>query len=134
VGGKGASLEVENWLRADADARDPKDESVAAGIACDEKACTGMLGGGGQVLLVLDPDGFQPTCADAAVVVSRFRAPTGCGEHAVVIDRDGLARFGAHALWRTGPGSQAAKAFALATAYPAVHRPFMPPLPVGTPQ
>ena len=49
-------------------------------------------------------------------------APRGCGMHATVIDRHALGRFGAHALYPENGG------YRIETVYPALPRPFMPPV------
>jgi competence protein ComEC len=138
AGGKGASFEVETWLRADADPRDAKTGDLTGAIACDPSGCIGALADGSKVALVLKPEAFAEDCIRAAVVVSRFEAPAGCAAEAVVVDRDRLARTGAVALYRetvgsaTGPPSK--PQFRIRTAYPEVHRPYMPagpPLTAG---
>ncbi len=121
LGGKGHNFEVGNWLQADADPRAPGESSLADGVQCDPLGCV-AAGVGGDVALVTRPEAFTEDCRRAAVVISRFEAPAGCAAHALVIDRHALARFGAHALYRDGPG------FRVDVAYPAVRRPFMPPL------
>jgi competence protein ComEC len=119
--GKDASFEVENWLRADADTRDPKGADLAAGVACDAWGCIAHLADGRLVSLVAKPDAFAEDCVRADVVISRFEAPAGCAAEALVIDRERLARRGAHALY-----AEAAGTFRVRTAYPEQHRPYMP--------
>jgi competence protein ComEC len=132
AGGKGAGFEVENWLRADADPREAKDASLGEGVACDPRGCIARLADGRIVALVLKADAFGEDCIAAAVVVSRLEAPPGCAAEATVIDRERLARHGAHALYlqsRAGGANSSGKpVFSITTAYPAVHRPWMPPL------
>jgi competence protein ComEC len=88
------------------------------------------LGAGGALVAVTSrAAGFDEDCRRAAIVVSRLPAPAGCASLAVVIDRDRLARFGAHALYREGSDAKGRPVFRVTTAYPAVRRPFMPPAP-----
>jgi competence protein ComEC len=113
AGGKGASFEVEAWLRADADERDAGAADLADGVGCDPWGCIATLADGSKVALVLEADAFAEDCIAAAVVVSRLPAPPGCAEEALVIDRDRLTRHGAHALRREArepPPDPAAKA------------------------
>ncbi len=121
LGGKGADFEVAYWLAADADPRLPGAESLADGVACDPIGCIGVAERG-KVALVKRPEAFAEDCRLAGAVIARFDAPSGCGRHAVVVDRARLERLGAHALYREGAG------WRIETAYPAVHRPFMPPV------
>ncbi|CAN5240780.1 ComEC/Rec2 family competence protein [soil metagenome] len=130
VNGKGATFEVENWLRADADPRAAGARDLAAGVACDGLGCVAPLGAGDALAVVTGrAAGFDDDCRRAAVVVSRLPAPPGCSSLAIVIDRDRLARFGAHALYGTGTDAKGKPKFRVTTAYPAARRPFMPPAP-----
>ncbi len=121
LGGKGASFEIGNWLRADADARSDRDPTLRAGATCDGEACIAALADGRKLALVLEPDGLGAACAEASVVVTRLRAPRDCA--AIVVDRHVLMRGGAVALYRVS-GSDSLR---LETAYPAIRRPWMPP-------
>jgi competence protein ComEC len=121
LGGKGAAFEVENWLRADADIRTPDAADLARNVACDALGCIGRLADGRRVAFVQRRDAFAEDCLNAAIVVSSYVAPPGCREHALVIDRASLDKFGAHAAYAKG------ETFRVTTAYPAIRRPFMPP-------
>ena len=121
LGGKGATFDVENWLRADGDPRDPKDPSLAKGVACDDLGCTATLPDGKIVALALRREALAEDCASAAVVISRYDAPADCTAHALVVDGEQLGTHGAEALY-ADKGS-----FRIVAAYPAVRRPFMPP-------
>ena len=114
--------------RRSADANAP---DLADGVGCDPWGCIATLGDGNKVALVLAADAFAEDCIAAAVIVSRLPAPPGCSEEALVIDRDRLLRYGAHALRQKPTDALANNAnpeFVVETAYPANHRPFMPPL------
>ncbi|MCR4282251.1 MAG: competence protein ComEC, partial [Bauldia sp.] len=123
LGGRGASFEIETWLRADADTRPANAADIQRGVACDALGCVGEAAGIGTVALVTRRDAFMEDCRVAAVVVSRLPAPPGCSLHALVIDRDKLDRYGAHAIYADGAG------WRVETAYPDARRPFMPPRP-----
>ncbi|MGA8821896.1 MAG: hypothetical protein WB613_03635, partial [Pseudolabrys sp.] len=45
------SFAIKEWLAADADARTPKDPSLANGVTCDAIGCIGRLGDGGSYRL-----------------------------------------------------------------------------------
>ncbi len=110
---------VREWLAADADARAPKDASLAAGVRCDADACLAPVVGGGRVSAVLRPDAFAEDCRRALLIVTRRLAPPGCA--ATVVDRDVFRRAGALALYRRAGG------FALEQARPPGQaRPWMP--------
>jgi competence protein ComEC len=122
LGGRGAAFEIENWLRADGDVRTTSSPDLGRGTACDALGCIGNGAHVGAVALVNRAEAFAEDCRLADVVVSRWTAPPGCSLHALVIDREQLDRFGAHAIYvRDG-------ALEISTAYPEVRRPFMPPL------
>ncbi len=91
---------VEQWLRADGDARKPGD--VGGRGTCDRLGCVGRLPDGRAVAVVRDRRAFAEDCARAAVVVSNLQAPADCAA-ALVVDRAYLARHGATAL-RAKPG------------------------------
>jgi competence protein ComEC len=132
MGGKGASFEIENWLRADADTRRPTAKELSAGVLCDALGCIAKLGAG-DVALVLAMDAFMEDCGRAALVVTPLTAPRFCSGETTVVDRVALARSGAEALFFDSegrPGEADAKpSFRIETAYPAIRRPFMPPIP-----
>lgn len=122
LGGRGADFEIEAWLRANGDTRPVGDASLTVDTACDPLGCIGEAVGIGRVAYVLRRDAFAEDCRLVAVVVSRLPAPPGCASHALVIDRDRLDRFGAHALY-AGPSG-----IRITAAYPENRRPFMPPV------
>jgi competence protein ComEC len=125
VGGRRESFAVENWLRADGDPRKPDTPDLAEGVHCDALGCIAATVDGKTLALVRKPDAFAEDCRLAAIVVSRLETPPYCAETAFVIDRDPLARRGAHALYRET--NEAGEPFyRVETAYPAVPRPWMP--------
>jgi competence protein ComEC len=125
IGGKGERFTVENWLRADADPRKTDATDLGQGVRCDPIGCIGKVAEEETVVsLILKPDAFAEDCRVATIVVSRLEAPPWCGDAAIVIDRDGLDRRGAHALYRISD-AEARPAFRVETAYPEIPRPWM---------
>jgi len=124
LGGKTANFEKQLWLRADADGRDLADPGLSTGVACDALGCTSRLGSGEGALVALATriDAMEEDCREAAIVIARFDAPADCASRALVIDRRALALGGAHAVYAEDKG------YSVRTAYPAVRRPFMPPV------
>jgi competence protein ComEC len=113
------SFAVKEWLAADADARTPKDTSLAAGARCDSIGCIGALADGRLVSMVLAMEAFDEDCARAAVVVTGRTAQRSC--KAALVDRPIWRARGAIALTWTGHG------FAQAAARPiGTDRPWAP--------
>jgi competence protein ComEC len=126
IAGRNARFTVENWLRADADPRSFEADDLLRGIRCDPYGCVAEIDDRAKLSVVLHPGAFLEDCHLADIVVSRFEAPARCREEAIVIDRDRLATYGAHALFRLGNDRQGPIRYRIATAYPAVQRPWMP--------
>jgi len=122
--GKADDFVVVNWLRSDADPRQPGDPSLKEGIRCDPLGCTADLAGGGIAAVSHGISALLDDCFRAILVVSPHVAPAKCGDRATVIDRRVTGTGGSVALYRKAdePG------FAIVTAYPAIRRPFMPPV------
>ena len=99
-GARPSPFDAEQWLRADADGRDPKSAILKTG--CDKLGCIGHLADGRAVSIVLDPAGFAEDCLRAVVVVSPLFAPRGCA--ATVLDRPALKITGAVTLQVTPRG------------------------------
>jgi competence protein ComEC len=131
INGKGESFVVETWLRADGDARKAEAPDLADGVACDALGCVASLGAGlGNVAVAARPGAFPEDCTMSIVVISPFSAPRSCRDTAaLVIDRGDLAIGGAQAIYASAGDADSGPTFRLVTAYPPVHRPFMPPLP-----
>jgi competence protein ComEC len=94
------SFAIQQWLAADADARNAKDKELVEGIRCDDAGCIGRLGDGAIVAIARRPEAFEEDCRRAAVVVSTRMAPPGCA--ALVVDRAVWQRGGAIALRHVG--------------------------------
>ncbi len=109
---------AEQWLRADADSRDPR-EAVDKS-ACDRIGCVGILPDGRAVSLVIDRHAFAEDCLRADVVVTPLYAPVGCAAP-LVLDRERLKETGAVLLTMRG------RAWAMTTARsPDEDRPWSP--------
>ena len=110
---------VKDWLAADGDPRDAKDQSLNEGVRCDPVGCTAKLANGRLVAFALAAEAFEEDCARAAVVVSSRESPLrpdGVGQggcKALLIDRPAWRAHGATALYRTPEG------FRQAVAHPA---------------
>jgi competence protein ComEC len=131
VTGPGSRFAVENWLRADADPRGSDAPNLSDGIVCDPLGCIAGIDDDAKLSVVLRPGAFAEDCHLADVIVSRFDAPAICQEKAIVIDRERLATYGAHALYHVGTDDSGHPRYRIATAYPAVQRPWMPAFSSG---
>jgi competence protein ComEC len=131
VAGPGSRFAVENWLRADADPRDSDAQDLSNGIVCDPLGCIARINEGAKLSVVLRPAAFAEDCHLADIVVSRFEAPAICQGRATVIDRESLASYGAHALYRLGTDDRGHPRYRITTAYPVVQRPWMPAFSSG---
>jgi competence protein ComEC len=116
---------VREWLAADADARTTKDETLKAGVTCDEAGCIAKLPDGRMVALALTAEAFEEDCRRAAVVVSQRTAPQACA--ATRIDRTVWPQSGAVAIYMTGKGLEV-----VAATPPGTDRPWAPALPRAT--
>jgi len=92
---------VKEWLAADADARTPKDPTLAKGVRCDAIGCIGTLSGGRLVSMVLGAEAVSEDCARAAIVVTARELPTSACA-ATVVDRRMSRDHGAVALHTVG--------------------------------
>lgn len=92
--GRFSGFTSEQWLRADADGRDPR---AARGEACDKLGCTARLPDGGALALVSGHAALIEDCSRAKIVVTSLYAPWGCAAP-LVIDRRKLEETGAVTL------------------------------------
>lgn len=96
VAGRASAFIVEQWLKADGDAREPGDRTLKSPARCDHWGCvvdTAL----GPLAHVVDPRAFEEDCARAAIVVTRLTAPQTC-RPAILIDRTFLQERGATTL------------------------------------
>ncbi len=101
IGRRPSLFSAEQWLRADADRRDPRE--AVDNSACDRIGCVGILPDGRAVALVFDRSAFAEDCLRAAVIVTPLFAPRGCAA-ALVLDREKLRETGAVTLSANGAG------------------------------
>ncbi len=100
--GKGGVFDLTQWLQADADGRDVGLLRTGQGFRCDGLGCTALVGG--KVLAISDaPASLADDCANAAIVILRYRQPHPCVGPALVLDARDLRAGGAHAI-RLGGG------------------------------
>jgi competence protein ComEC len=92
---------AEQWLGANADARDPREAIDKS--ACDRIGCVGILPDGRAVSLVFDQAAFAEDCLRADIIVTPLYAPPGCAA-SLVLDRDKLKDTGAVTLAAHGTG------------------------------
>ncbi len=92
--GRFSGFTSEQWLRADADGRDP---AASRGGLCDKAGCTARLPDGGALALVSDYAALTEDCARAKILVTPLYAPWGC-KAGLVIDRRRLEETGAITL------------------------------------
>jgi len=101
TGAKQASYSLEQWLRADGDARDPGAALKNNGFRCDELACIAMVKGK-TVAFVRHPAALAEECARADIVVAQIPLNRRCPKARVTVDRLDLWADGAHALYLDG--------------------------------
>jgi competence protein ComEC len=117
---------LREWLAADGDARNAKDESLAEGTRCDQTGCVARLPDGRAVALSLVADALVEDCEIAAFVVTARNAPPGCA--APFIDRNAVRAAGTMSASWTG------RSFALEASRPQTYRrPWTRSLPAATP-
>ena len=102
IGKRSNDFAAEQWLRADADARAPRQAGRAL---CDDLGCVAKARGGQMVALVTKREALLEDCGKADVLIAPFEAPQGCGAK-TVIDRRRLAETGAATLRFTESGAQ----------------------------
>jgi competence protein ComEC len=90
------SFALRDWLAADGDSRGLKDETLKAGIRCDDVGCTGRFANGRVAAFSQTIEALAEDCSRAAVVVTPREAATTC--KALLIDRTTWRANGASAL------------------------------------
>jgi len=88
---------VEQWLRADGDSRNPKDKSLGLGTHCDGAGCVAKTADGRSIALDQDIAAIEEDCRRATIVITRLKAPPGCGA-TLVLDKASLDTRGAATL------------------------------------
>ncbi len=102
IGKRTNDFAAEQWLRADADPRAPRQAGRAA---CDDLGCVAKARGGQMVALAAKREALLEDCGKADVLIAPFDAPQGCGAK-IVIDRRRLTETGAATLRFTDNGVQ----------------------------
>ncbi|MHB2169200.1 ComEC/Rec2 family competence protein [Alsobacter sp. R-9] len=97
VGKSPGAFVIEQWLRADGDARTAADPGLGSRARCDVLGCVGRLRDGRALSVVLGAGAFVEDCRNAAVVVTALTAPSWCAGP-TVLDRQRLAHTGAVVL------------------------------------
>ncbi len=92
--GRFSGFTSEQWLRADADGRDP---AASRGGQCDKAGCVARLPDGAALALVNDYAGLAEDCSRAKILVTPLYAPWGCAAP-LLIDRRKLEETGAITL------------------------------------
>ena len=95
--GRLGSFVVEQWLRADGDARIATDPSLFTQSRCDPSGCILIMPDGRALAHVLSQAAFEEDCRRAAILVTPLDAPAWC-KPPVLIDRSTLAKNGAQAI------------------------------------
>ncbi len=95
--GRPSAFVIEQWLKADGDARLSDDPTLRAGVRCDALGCTTPARTGQVVALVADRRAFEEDCERAAIILTRLPAPATCTAK-MLIDARFLAAHGATAI------------------------------------
>lgn len=102
--GRPSTFVIEQWLKADGDARSTDDPTLRAGVRCDPLGCTTLARTGQVVALINDRRAFEEDCERAAIILTRLPAPAACTAK-TPIDGRFLAAHGATAI-RWGPSGR----------------------------
>ena len=102
IGKRPNDFAAEQWLRADADPRAPRQAGRAL---CDDLGCVATARGGQRVALVTKREALLEDCERADVLIAPFEAPQSCAAK-IVIDRRRLAETGAATLRFTESGAE----------------------------
>ncbi|MBB3019957.1 competence protein ComEC [Microvirga lupini] len=99
--GRPSDFVIEQWLRADGDARNADDGSLRHEARCDGTGCVVIAGHGRRIAFIQDYAAFEEDCRRANVIVTRLQAPPTCRQP-FVLDGEALNERGATTL-RFGP-------------------------------
>jgi competence protein ComEC len=103
--GRAPAFVVEQWLKADGDARKPDDPSLKSGPRCDPLGCVAELQDVQTIALINDRRAFPEDCRRATFVVTRLSAPSTC-RPPVLLDRAFFAAHGATAIRLSSAGHE----------------------------
>jgi competence protein ComEC len=101
LAGRGSNYELARWLEHDGDGRTPAEAGKAAAFRCDRLGCTAQVKGL-RLAVAKSAAALRDDCGAAAILVLPFSRPARCRPAGTVIDSDGLAVRGAHALTLDG--------------------------------
>jgi competence protein ComEC len=107
--GRPSAFTVEQWLKADGDARRATDAGLRTGSRCDPLGCVAASFNGRVVAVVQDRRALPEDCGRADILLTRLRAPPSCAA-AIVVDGRYLAAHGATAIRFTESGHEIATA------------------------
>lgn len=133
--GRPPAFVLEQWLKADGDARRAAEVSGGPEVRCDRLGCTMTAPDGRKVALVTDKRAFPEDCARADILITRLAAPSDCAAP-LRIDRAHLTAQGATAIRLAPAGPEMVTARGGGTPKPWQARPTTgpppSPLPPGT--
>jgi competence protein ComEC len=87
---------VAQWLKADGDARKPKEASAGAGWHCDAYSCLALVKGK-LISFIAKPDAIRDDCERAAILIAPIDIRAPCPAPKIILDRG--------ALWERGAAS-----------------------------
>ncbi|WP_343234581.1 ComEC/Rec2 family competence protein [Microvirga splendida] len=99
--GRPSDFVVEQWLRADGDARNVDDVSLRRDARCDRSGCVVIAADGRRIAFIRDYAAFDEDCRRAAVIITQLQAPPACRQP-IIVDSEALKERGATTL-RLGP-------------------------------
>ncbi len=120
--GRPPTFVLEQWLKADGDARSAASLTGGPEPRCDRLGCTMTTFDGRTVALVLDKRAFEEDCARADILISRLRPPPNC-RAPLRIDKDYLETHGATAIRLGAPHPEIVTARSSQTPQPWQARP-----------
>jgi competence protein ComEC len=88
---------VAQWLKADGDARKPKEASAGAGWQCDAYSCLALVKGK-LVSFIAKPDAIRDDCERAAILIAPMDIRAPCTAPKIILDRGALWERGAAAI------------------------------------
>lgn len=120
--GRPPTFVLEQWLKADGDARSAASLTGGPKPRCDRLGCTMTTFDGRTVALVLDKRAFEEDCARADILISRLRPPPNC-RAPLRIDKNYLETHGATAIRLGAPHPEIVTARSSQTPQPWQARP-----------
>jgi competence protein ComEC len=97
------SYALQQWLRADGDARKPKDVSNGIGWQCDAYSCLAQIKGQ-LVSFIAKPDAIQEDCQRASILVAPMDIRVPCPAPKLIFDKGALWEKGSAAITILGSG------------------------------